>query len=426
MLHQLHTDGLQWTTSLDSDLFAPIDQQLHEDALLRYHTHWREWHRVIKPNQRWLESWLLRIPSGCDCMADFTRWVDANPPQFDEWFPYSVYGHNYVNAKLSRPALSPNEAYAIWCPRWKFLTLKDLADATIALASKLPPIRGVAGVPVSGMLVAPQLSTLLHVPLYEASYEFGIRRCAHGYRGSSRHVDESLPLLVVDDTISSGRSLGDVRRRLQDEANLIYAVALANPPAADQVDLYGQLCPEPHLLEWNLANTGYLRSLGFPNYKRGSGIMLDFDGVLCPDPPHFDETTDSGREAYLDWIANAKLGSFVPRMYTIPDIVSYRCEYTRPATEAWLSRQGVKYDRLHLWGDPNSSPATQASSRTWQAREWKGRIYNDSACGLFVESSEAQARDICSVGSKPVLCWDTRELLMTPDLRIASSGHAHG
>jgi hypothetical protein len=410
MLHQLHNDGLQWTTSLDAYLFTPIDQQLHEEALLRYHTHWREWHRVIKPNQRWLESWLLRIPRGCDCAADFTRWVDANPPQFDNWFPYSVAGHNYVSAKLSRPAISVDEAHSIWFPDWKFLTLKDLADATIALASKLPPIRGVAGVPVSGMLVAPQLSTLLHVPLYEASYEFGIRRCAHGYRGSSRHVDESLPLLVVDDTISSGRSLGDVRHRLQDETNLIYAVALANPPAADQVDLYGQLCPEPHLLEWNLANTGYIRSLGFPNYKSGAGIMLDFDGVLCLDPPHFDETTDTGREAYLRWIESAPLGSFVPRMFTIPDIVSYRCEYTRPATEAWLERHGIKYDRLHLWGDPNSSPATQASSRTWQAKDWKGRIYNDSACGLFIESSMSQTVEINLVARKPVLCWDSRKL----------------
>ncbi len=408
----MHTDGIQWATSLESNLFAPIDHHLHEQSLARYRTHWREWHCVTNPDNRWLESWLLRIPRGCDCAGDFAKWVESNTPDFSNWFSYSVAGHNYVNAKLSRPSVTVNEARSIWFPDWEFLTLDDLNAATRKLASKIPPIRGVAGVPVSGMLVAPQLSTLLHVPLYEASYEFGLRRCAHGYRGLTRHVDESLPLLVVDDTISSGRSLRDVKNKLQGENNLLFAVPIASVRASDQVDFYGRLYAEPHLLEWNLPNTGYIRTLGFPDFEKGAGIMVDFDGVLCPDPPRvFDESLDSDRQAYLDWISNAPIGTFISRMYPIPDIVSYRCEYTREASEAWLARNGIKYERLHLWGNKTLPPSQQATSRTWKASEWKGKLYRDSSCGLFVESCPKQSSDIHDFASKPVLSWIDRKLL---------------
>lgn len=377
-----------------------------------YSIHWREWHLVRNPTMEWFTDWLSRIPNGCGCVEDFVNWVKANPPEFNDWFSYSVRGHNFVNAKIGRPLMSVDSARSLWFPEWEFMTLEDLNAATIALASKIPPIRGVAGVPVSGMLCAPVLATILHVPLYEASFEFGLRRCAHGHRGFTRHVDESLPLLVVDDTISSGRSLGDVRNRLQGESKLLFAVPIASVRAADQVDFYGRLYAEPHLLEWNLPNTGYIRTLGFPHFEQGAGIMVDFDGVLCPNPPRiFDETIDSDRKAYLDWLSNAPIGSFLSRMYPIPDIVSYRCEYTRESSEAWLARNGIKYERLHLWGNASLPASEQARSRTWEAQNWKGKIYRESKCGLFVESCERQSRDIAGVAKKPVLCWDTRELI---------------
>jgi hypothetical protein len=376
-----------------------------------YSIHWREWHLVRNPTMEWFVDWLSRIPNGCGCVEGFVNWVKDNPPEFEDWFPYSVRGHNFVNAKIGRLLMSVDAARSLWFPGWEFLTLNDLNAATLALASKLPPIRGVAGVPVSGMLCAPTLSTLLHVPLYEASHEFGLRRCAHGSRGNTRQVNELLPLLIVDDTISSGRSLGHIRNKLQGENNLLYAVPVASVRAASQVDFYGRLYAEPHLLEWNLPNTGYVRTLGFPDFERGAGVMVDFDGVLCPDPANYDETNDEEREAYLQWITEAPLGAFVPRMFSVPDIVSYRCEYTRKASEAWLAKHGIKYERLHLWGDANATPAEQAASRTWQAKDWKGRIYRDSKCGLFVESCERQSTDITNVAKKPVLCWTTKELM---------------
>ena len=362
-----------------------------------------------------LEVWEATIPKfGCDCESFYKTWratqegeIVGNLVPF-EW-KYNL--KRAVNEKLKHTNISIEQARKQWQPTWNFVTLADLTQATIELAAKLPPIRGVAGVPVSGLLCSSLLSTLLHVPHYEASAEHGLRKTAHGGRGKTRIADESLPLLVVEDTVSSGHSITKVREKLKDIPNVIYSAALANPPALPSVDFYGRLCPEPHLLEWNLANTGYLRLLGYPNHNGGSGVMLDFDGVLCPDPTHYDEETESGREAYLQWISKAPLGTFVPRMIAVPDIVSYRCEYTREASEAWLQNHGIKYERLHLWGDANATPTEQAASRTWQAKDWKGRIYRESKCGLFVESCERQSRDIADFANKPVLCWATKELM---------------
>lgn len=376
-----------------------------------YHRHWQELHSAKTPTQDWFADWIARTPASCGCGEGIAAIIKRLPPRFDDWFAYSVDLHNAVNAKLGKQLVTLEDARSIWFPVWEFLTLDDLNAATLALAEKLPPIRGVAGVPVSGMLCAPILATLLHVPLYEASVEFGLRRCSRGRRGVTRKVDESLPLLIVDDTISSGQSLSELRGKLYGESNLIYAVAIAHPPSASKVDFYGRLYAEPHFLEWNLANAAYIRTLGAPNHSHGSGIMLDFDGVLCPDPAHYDEETEEGRKAYLQWIAEAPLGTFVPRMLAVPDIVSYRCEYTREASEAWLAKHGIKYERLHLWGNPAEKPAMQAASRTWEASHWKGKIYRESKCGLFVESDDRQSRDIADFANKPVLCWSSKNLI---------------
>jgi hypothetical protein len=378
----------------------------------------QSWHRLFRCiyTETGLLEWEKTIPKyGCDCEGFYLGWKAKNPVELDQngyvSFEWKYRLKKAVNEKLGHKNISIEEARQHWNPKWNFVTLADLTQATIELAAKLPPIRGVAGVPVSGLLCSALISTLLHVPHYEASEALGLRQTAHGGRGKTRSVDQSLPLLVVDDTVSSGHAITKVRERLKDEPNVIYSAALANPPAMSAVDLYGRECPEPHLLEWNLANTGYLRLLGYPSHNGGAGVMLDFDGVLCPDPTHYDEETESGREAYLRWISEAPLGTFVPRMIAVPDIVSYRCEYTREASEAWLHKHGIKYERLHLWGDASLPAVEQARSRTWEARDWKGKIYRESKCGLFVESCERQSRDIAGVAKKPVLCWDTRELM---------------
>ncbi len=281
-------------------------------------------------------------------------------------------------------------------PSWHFVTNEQLAKDSTMLAAKLPPISGVAGIPVSGMLVAPFISTLLHVPLYEASEQHGLRPLGNGYRGGSRRVNESDPILIIDDTCCSGGAITRIKNSLG-KGNYLFAAVYAQKESLKALDYYGTELEQPHLLEWNLPNSGYIRMLSPEFNFGGDGIVVDFDGVLCQDPPQvFEEERD--RQAYLNWIANAPLGRFAPRMFAVPDIVSYRCEYTREATVAWLAKHNIKYDRLHLWPD-------DPSERDWGP--WKARFYQNSNHGLFVESNEHQAKIIADISGKKVLCMDS-------------------
>jgi hypothetical protein len=424
------------------------------DPYQAYHDHWNALHRYAfkGPSEARLfySDWALNIPVfGCNCKEDWSKLTDKNPPDFSSgraFFEWGVERHNDINIRLGKGVVTIDDALMIHADQDAsfpienlieitsvkkrarsmiqqstkkkeacryFTTVADLHAATLSLMKKIPPIRGVAGVPVSGMLVAPTIASLLHVPLYSMSEAQGLQRSPHGFRGSSRVEDPSLPLLIVDDTVSSGGSISRVRDRAREDGieNVIYACALSLPQNTKAVDYYGELCPEPHLLEWNLPNSGYVKWLGF-QYPHGAGIVCDMDGVICHDPPRaFDETSDTDRAAYLKWLADAPLGTFLPRMYDVPVIVSWRCEYTREATEAWLRRHHIKYSRLVLWGDPKQTPAEQAMSRTWQPMDHKGRILLERDYAMIVESCEHQSRAIHEATGRPVLCWDTKEYL---------------
>ena len=92
----------------------PIEEKVISIQISEYHAHWKEWHKQTEPTPSWIDDWLNQIPGGCGCGAEFRDWVLKNSPRFDDWFAYSVEGHNAVNRKLGKPELSLDEAKAIW------------------------------------------------------------------------------------------------------------------------------------------------------------------------------------------------------------------------------------------------------------------------------------------------------------------------
>lgn len=77
---------------------------------LGYRTMWHEWHAKQDPTQEWVDDFLSRIPTNCDCGKSFRQWMAENPPTFENWFEYSVAGHNFVNRKLKRIEYGPLDA----------------------------------------------------------------------------------------------------------------------------------------------------------------------------------------------------------------------------------------------------------------------------------------------------------------------------
>ena len=79
-------------------------QRLIHDIAEQGRNHWAELHSKCNPSPEWSDDWLSRIPGyGCSCRSDFAEIVKANPPDYDDFFVWSVKVHNTVNAKLGKP-----------------------------------------------------------------------------------------------------------------------------------------------------------------------------------------------------------------------------------------------------------------------------------------------------------------------------------
>jgi hypothetical protein len=63
---------------------------------------------------KWLrETYRAYIPCG-ECKAEFDLFLKSNPPDFGDYFGWTVALHNHVSAKLGKPALTPGEARREW------------------------------------------------------------------------------------------------------------------------------------------------------------------------------------------------------------------------------------------------------------------------------------------------------------------------
>lgn len=260
------------------------------------------------------------------------------------------------------------------------------------LASLVPhEVTAIAGVPRSGMFPASWLAMQLHLPLYSIHKDSGLQPMDCGWR--MKHTDEADgTLLIVDDTTASGTSarwLAPQRRALTRKT--LHAVVYAAPESKELVDLFAVELPIPHYLEWNLFNSVY------------SPLMaLDFDGVLCEDCP---APYDDDAEHYQQFLVNAR-PLYLSRRCDIPLIVTARLEKYRPQTEAWLERYGIKCNRL-VMGPWDSVEERRAN---YNCGAYKGAIYRDSDCTIFVESCPVQSREIAIASGKTVICPTTAEV----------------
>lgn len=278
---------------------------------------------------------------------------------------------------------------------WSFVTVEDLSSATLGLIPKIPSnVSSIVAMHRSGTVPAAILAAVLHVPCHVYSNANGLIEMGGGGR-TALMKERGQVRLVVDDTVSSGKSIQKVKSWLakHDKHNrYLYAAIFASPHGATELDLFSKTLRTPHLLEWNFLNSCHSKN-----------IAVDLDGVLCYDPPEFDETTDEGRAKYLEWIRDAPV-RYPARWGPLSAIVSYRCEYTRQVTEAWLEKSGIRFDRLHLFpGEPQD--------RTFKASQWKGKYYKSSRHCLFVESSSSQAKGIREFSGKPVLDLENKQML---------------
>lgn len=264
-----------------------------------------------------------------------------------------------------------------------FINYEQFNKDIFELIQKLPKIGGVVGVPRSGMIPATIISTELHIPL-------GIAGNNNLYGGNRLNFNKNIknPILIIDDTLDTGKSLSNIKDKIKFK-NVIYAAVYVSPGSENLIDYYSTILEKPRIFEWNLFNNYYIKN-----------SIFDMDGVICFDPTTFD---DDG-ELYKDSLINAK-PLHIPN-YPIYAIVTGRLEKWRDVTETWLKKYNIKYQHLIM-----SQYETAEERRKHNIAEYKAEQYIKLNGNLFVESNDNQAKIIAEITKFPVISIESKKLL---------------
>ena len=251
----------------------------------------------------------------------------------------------------------------------RLIPTAELVDAARDLAEMLPPeVDAICGIPRSGMIPASVIAAYLHLPLYTLK-KGSVTSVGHG-----RRIIPAKPVNVafVDDTTMNGNTL----KRLEAFKGLKCSV-FTNPHSKRKPDLWVKELEPPHLLEWNLFNSGFVKTMAF-----------DFDGVICHDQPARSWKAETARPRYL------------PRKSPVT-IITSRLEADRAATLDWCKRYGVDVESLIMF------QGTEAERLEPQAvTNYKAEALAESGKDWFVESSSQQAAEIADFSGAWVICTE--------------------
>ncbi|NDW17545.1 phosphoribosyl transferase [Dysgonomonas sp. 216] len=281
-----------------------------------------------------------------------------------------------------------------------YKNITDLNNAILRNLHKIPRnIDLVVGIPRSGMLPANLIALYLNLPYTDIDsfiegrvYEVGKRK-DFTRLGNQTYSN----ILVVDDSVLAGAALARAKEKLEtfnEKYNFLFCTVFQYPQTQSLVDIYMELVDAPRIFQWNMFHHLTL-----------SEACVDIDGVLCVDPT--EEENDDG-ERYIHFLKNA-VPLYVPTI-KIHTLVSCRLEKYRKLTEEWLKKNNIEYDNLVLLDLPDK----QARTAWGKYGEYKAKVYGESNCCLFIESSLTQAQVIAQVTHKDVFCIETFDMINIP------------
>jgi uncharacterized HAD superfamily protein/hypoxanthine phosphoribosyltransferase len=270
----------------------------------------------------------------------------------------------------------------------------------------------VVGIPRSGMIPAHLLALYMNRLVVDLETFLAKGAAGHGRtRAPGSEVPDPLAarhVLLVDDSMSSGRSMQEALERVRAArfpGKVTTLAVIVTPSMTSGVDLYFKELPRPRVFEWNLFH-----------HPEMENSCFDLDGVLCVDPT--DHDNDDGPR-YLQFLSAAR-PRFVPTR-KIAHIVSARLEKYRAQTEDWLGRHGIAYGKLHLIDLPSAAERQRLGVHATH----KAAVYQASVAVLFYESDVQQAKDIARLSGKPVLCTADMQLYLPGLFGVSTTmGHA--
>lgn len=281
----------------------------------------------------------------------------------------------------------------------QFKTYKDLNRTIIDNLYRIPADTDlIVGVPRSGMMVALIIGLYLNLPVTSIDNFLAGNITSSGSTkpkdGWILKIEDARNILIVEDSVSSGASLNLVREKVTKSSQFSkkcrYMAVYVTPENKGIPDFYFEVVNGIRLFQWNFLTHGYLQE-----------TCMDMDGVLCYDPT--DKENDDG-ENYVRFLneAQVKLRPQRPVGY----IVTSRLEKYRPETEYWLNKNHIEFNNLYMM----NVATAEERRRLGNHASYKAEIYKKlSSAKLFIESDDAQAREIFRITNKPVFCIDSQQ-----------------
>jgi len=269
----------------------------------------------------------------------------------------------------------PHKVFRKVSPRVTYRTMTDLnADVKRLLAVLPSDIDIVVGIPRQGLIPATLIAMYRNLPLADVN-SFCKGEFYSGHRGRFKFAD-CKRALVVDDSLSSGRSLKETRKKIAEaglQVEILYAVLYVTPGHTQMVDYYIEAIPQPRMFEWNVGDSPLI-----------SDACVDIDGVLCADPEAREPS-----EGYSKHVQEAK-PLLVPA-YPIGTVVTGRKERYRDDTEKWLKENRIKYGGLLMQPDDSDRGILSHGS-------FKKQVFENISHPLFIESNPEEAQIIRQAG----------------------------
>lgn len=291
--------------------------------------------------------------------------------------------------------------------RMRHFAFKSYTDLTVDVRGWLDTLPRhfdvIVGIPRSGLLVASLISLSRNLPMTDVEGLISGRLFGNGrqFEGAGACLlSEPRRVLVVDDSVLTGRQLGAVRSGLERASlphEISYGCVYVDTGREDLVDHFYEVVPYPRMFEWN-----------FMQHQALESCYMDIDGVLCRDPT--EEENDDG-EHYVEFLSSVDVRE--RPAFRVGALVTSRLERYRPQTEAWLRWHGIRYDSLIMM--PYATKAERIAAGHHAA--FKAEAYQKSRAMVFIESDAVQAQEIADITARPVICTDQMRLCVP---RIAS------
>lgn len=238
----------------------------------------------------------------------------------------------------------------------------------------------IAGIPRCGMIPATLLAMYWNLPLTDV-HSLAAGKLYPNLVQDKWDIKKTKKVLVVDDTIATGRNLKKIKALLSGlNYEFKYAAVYATNIARKHVNYYGELVAHPRTFEWDLTLSTQIRD-----------SCCDIDGVLCRNPTREEQSTPEKLSYFYRTVTPWLKPPFIDKL------VTGRLEKYRPDTEAWLKKHGIEYNELIMISEQGDKG------------KFKAQVYRKANNLIFIESSPKEAEIIKGTNKQVLVPFQERQ-----------------